>query len=78
MVQNCMMKKTQTKEPLARNRPIEEPSLNNPNHVFEMYKESGSDVDHLEDFLNGESKKIQMKTTTLIWMRKRKESKPTY
>ena len=22
-----------------------------------MYKESGSDVDHLEDFLNGESKK---------------------
>ena len=40
-----------------RNRLIEEPSLNNPNHVFEMCEESGSDVDHLEDFLKGESKK---------------------
>ena len=40
-----------------RNRLIEEPSQNNPNHVFEMYEESGSDVDHLEDFLKGESKK---------------------
>ena len=45
------------KKPLARNRLIEEPSLNNLNHVFEMYQESGSDVDHLEDFLKGESKK---------------------
>ena len=45
------------KKPVARNRLIEEPSLNNPNHVFEMYEESGSDVDHLEDFLKGESKK---------------------
>ena len=45
------------KKPVARNRLIEEPSLYNPNHVFEMYKESGSDVDHLEDFLKGESKK---------------------
>ena len=56
-VQNCMMKKTRTKKPVARNRLIEEPFLNNPNHVFEMYEESGSDVDHLEDFLKGESKK---------------------
>ena len=45
------------KKPVARNRLIEEPSLNNPNHVFEMYKESGSDVDHLEDFLEGKNKK---------------------
>ena len=44
-------------KPVARNRLIEEPSLNNPNHVFEMYEESGSDVDHLEDFSKGESKK---------------------
>ena len=44
------------KKPVARNRLIEEPSLNNPNHVFEMYKESGSDVDHLEDFSKGENK----------------------
>ena len=40
-----------------RNRLIEEPSLNNPYHVFEMYEESGSDVDHLEDSLKGENKK---------------------
>ena len=45
------------KKPVARYRLIEEPSLNNPNHVFEMYEESGSDVDHPEDFLKGESKK---------------------
>ena len=45
------------KKPAARNRLIGEPSLNNPNHVFEMYEESGSDVDHLEDFLKGENKK---------------------
>ena len=45
------------KKPVARNRLIEEPFLNNPNHVFEMYKESGSDVDHLEDSLKGENEK---------------------
>ena len=57
MVQNCEMKKARTKKPAARNRPIEEPSLNNPNHVFEVYKESGSDVDYIEDSLKGENKK---------------------
>ena len=36
---------------------IEEPSLNNLNHVFEVYKESGSDVDYIEDSLKGENKK---------------------
>ena len=45
------------KKPVARNRLIEEPSLNNPNHVFEMYEESGSDVDRLEDSLKGQNKK---------------------
>ena len=45
------------KKPAARNRPIEEPSLNNPNHVFEVYEESGSDVDYIEDSLKGENKK---------------------
>ena len=41
----------------ARNRLIEEPSLNNLNHIFEVYKESGSDVDYIEDSLKGENKK---------------------
>ena len=45
------------KKPAARNRPIEVPSLNNPNHVFDIYGESGSDVNHIEDFLKGEDKK---------------------
>ena len=33
------------------------PSLNNPNHVFDIYGESGSDVKHIEDFSKGEDKK---------------------
>ena len=45
------------KNPAARNRPIKEPSLNNLNHVFELYEESGSDVDYIEDSLKGENKK---------------------
>ena len=52
-VQNCMMKKAQTKKPAARNRRVEEPSPNDLNHVFEVYKESGSDVDYIEDSLKG-------------------------
>ena len=43
--------------PAARNRPIEVPSVNNPNHVFDTYGESGSDVRYIGDFLKGEDKK---------------------
>ena len=57
MVQNYMLKKAQTKKPAVRNRLIEEPSLNNLNHIFEVYEESGSDVDYIEDSLKGETKK---------------------
>ena len=32
------------------------PSLNNPNHVFDIYGESDSDVNQIEDFLKGEDK----------------------
>ena len=45
------------KKPAARNRLIEEPSQNNLNHVFEVYEESGCDVDYIEDTLKGENKK---------------------
>ena len=45
------------KKPAAKNRPIEVPSLNNPNHVFDIYGESGSDVYYIEDFLKREDKK---------------------
>ena len=40
-----------------RNRPIEVPSLNNPNHVFDIYGESDSDVIYIEDFSKGEARK---------------------
>ena len=33
------------------------PSLNNPNHVFDIYGESDSDVNHIEDFSKGEARK---------------------
>ena len=36
---------------------IEKPSLNNLYHVYELYEESGSDVDYIEDSLKGENKK---------------------
>ena len=66
------------KKPAAKNRHIEEPSLNNLNHVFEVYEGSGSDIDYIEDFLRERTKRTQKKTTTLIWMRRRKESELTY
>ena len=56
-VQQCTMKKTRTKKPGARKWPIEVPSLNNPNHVFDIYRESDSDVNYIEDFSKGEDKK---------------------
>ena len=41
----------------ARNRPIEVPSLNNPSHVFDIFGESDSDVNCIEDFSKGEDKR---------------------
>ena len=45
------------KKPAARIRPIEVPSQNNPNHVFDIYGESHSDVIYIEDFSKGEARK---------------------
>ena len=59
MVQNCTMKKAQTKKPAARNSLVEQPCLKNLNHVFEVYEESGSDVDYIEDSLKGEKKELE-------------------
>ena len=69
-----MVKKAQTKKPAARNRLIEEPSLNNPNHVFEVYEESGSDVDYIENSLKGENKR-NLKEDNYTNMDKKKEGK---
>ena len=43
--------------PAAENRLFEKPTLNNLNHVYELYEESGSDNENLEDFVKGENKK---------------------
>ena len=53
-----MMKKAQTKKPAAKNKLIEEPSLNNLNHVFEVYEESGSDIDYIEEQKELERRKL--------------------
>ena len=45
------------KKPVANNRLIGVPSLNNLNHEFDIYGESGSDTEHIEDFFKGENKK---------------------
>ena len=34
--------------PAAENRLIEEPTLNNLNHIYKLYEESGSDNEHIE------------------------------
>ena len=45
------------KKPAAENRLTEEPTLNNLNHIYELYEESGSDNENIEDFVKGENKK---------------------
>ena len=45
------------KKPAAKKRLIEEPTLNNLNHIYELYEESGSDNHHIEDSLKGKNKK---------------------
>ena len=45
------------KKPAAENRTIEEPTLNNLNHSYKLYVESGSDNDNIKDFVKGENKK---------------------
>ena len=57
-----------------KNRLIEGPFLNNLHHVFEVYKESGSDVDYIEDSLKGENKK-NSKEDNYINMDEKKEGK---
>ena len=52
----------------ARNRPIEVPSPNNPNHVFDIYGESDSDVNQIEDFSKEKTKRTPKNMTTLTWI----------
>ena len=66
------------KKPTARNRPIEVPSLNNPNHGFDIYGESDSDVIHIEDFSKGEARKNPKEYDYTNMDLEKEESKPTY
>ena len=67
------------KKPGSENRLFEKPTLNNLNHIYELYKESGSDNENIEDTAMGEKKKnSKERKATLIWMKSRKESKSTY
>ena len=43
--------------PAPEKRLIENPTLNNLNHVYELYKGSGSDNDNIEDSMKGENEK---------------------
>ena len=45
------------KKPVAYNRPIEMPSLNNLKYEVGIYGETGNDPEHIEDFPKGENKK---------------------
>ena len=62
------------KKPPAKNRLIEEPTLNNLNQIYELYKESGSDNDYIEDSLKGENKK-NLKEEDYTNMDEKKEGK---
>ena len=39
------------KHPAVENRLIEEPTLNNLNHIYELYEKSGSDNENISDFV---------------------------
>ena len=53
---------------------MEEPTLNNLNNVYELYEESGSDNDNIEDSLKGENKK-NLKEEDYTNMDEKKEGK---
>ena len=45
------------KKPAVENRLIEKPTLSNLNHIYELYKESCSENDNIEDSMKGENEK---------------------
>ena len=45
------------KKPVANNRPAEMPSLNNLKYEIDIYGETGSDPEHIEDFPKGKNEK---------------------
>ena len=66
------------KKPAARNRPIEVPSHHNPNHVLIFTGNLIVTSPTLKIFRREKQERIPKNTTTLTWIWKRKESKPTH
>ena len=62
------------KKPAAENRHFEEPTRNDLNHVYKLYKESGSDNKNIEDIVKGENKK-NLKEISYNNIDERKEGK---
>ena len=44
-------------KPAVKNWHFEEPTLNNLNHVYELYEKSGSNNKNIEEIVKGENKK---------------------
>ena len=61
-------------KPAAKNRHFEEPTLNNLNHVYKLYEESGSDSENITEIVKGENKK-NSKERSYSKMDKGKEGK---
>ena len=64
------------KKPAAKNRHFEELILNNLNHIYELYEESGSDNKNIEEIVKGENKK-NSKERSYTNMDEGKEGKQT-
>ena len=64
------------KKPAVETRLNEEPALNNLNHVYELYEESGSDNENIVDFVKGEKKK-NLKEKDYTNTDEEKEGKPS-
>ena len=45
------------KKPAVTNRWFEEPTLNNLNHIYKLYEESGSDNENIKEIVKGENKR---------------------
>ena len=73
-----MKKKAQTIKNLWQNFFFEEPALNNLNHVYELYKESGSDNKKIEEIAKGEKKKNVKQSRYTNMDEDKKETKLTY
>ena len=54
------------KKPAAKNRHFEEPTLNNLNHVYELYKESGSDNKNIEEIVGSHQVSFPMCTLEVL------------